>query len=172
MKLFKKKKKKASSSGKNPPQFHCDAGRKLRWNKDATLNRMEGTSVSASILSGAVALVREYYSKNMANLLFNKKAVNPSGVLLKTLMVHASQPMNGIVLLQNTFGSSLKLPNNYPNEFNGFGIPDLSYIMPFKIEQTLENQPNFTILVENLKFFNIEDENFNYTFVISNSSLI
>jgi hypothetical protein len=141
-------------------------------NKNATLNRQEGTSVSSSILSGAVALVREFYSKNMAILSFKKKLENPSGVLLKALIIHSAQPMTGIVLLKNYYLNPYNLPNYYPNEFNGFGLPDLSFILPFKNEQILDNQPNFSIFVENLNYYNVGDEKFSYTFNITNSTQI
>lgn len=159
-----------SSSGKNPPFYHCGTSSKNLKDKTATLNRMEGTSHSASVISGAAALIRQYFSEKMQIHHFNKITETPSGILLKALIIHSSQAMNGIVLKTNDYYETLPLSKTkFPNELNGFGLPDLSFIIPFKNEQLVDNQPKFSIFVENMKYFTSTTGKFSYSFLISNS---
>lgn len=63
---------------------------------DATLLQMQGTSMATPALAGAVALIREYFSKNLNKYSYDATTdTAPSGVLLKALVIHAAQPMPG-----------------------------------------------------------------------------
>lgn len=117
--------------------------------------------MSTPALAGAVALVRQYYLKNLKK--YSYKAVTasvvPSGPLLKALIIHSAQPMNGNVMLDGTSGTIQNLPTTFPNIYNGFGLPDLSYILPFPDEQAATNQPFVDIRVVNKKYFTSSQQN-------------
>ena len=95
---------------------------------------LQGTSMSAPIVSGLALLLQEYFqagyypsgSANSAN------AINPSGFLLKAMLVNSARRMNGIVYLSETLSSYAPLTEErYPFIYQGHGRVNISNVMYF-----------------------------------------
>jgi hypothetical protein len=76
---------------------------------------LSGTSMSAPIVSGAAAIVREYYK--------NKKSFStPSAALIKATLINGTRKLKGM--------SALHLSDMIPNPNQGYGMLDLSMTIP------------------------------------------
>jgi hypothetical protein len=73
------------------------------------------------MISGAAALVRQYL-----RTVLNHK--NPSGALVKGILIHSSQPLTGIINL-DARGTIEKVPKEYPNPMAGFGVVSLGSVL-------------------------------------------
>eukprot|EP00817_Percolomonadidae_sp_ATCC50343_P005548 CAMPEP_0117430754 /NCGR_PEP_ID=MMETSP0758-20121206/10307_1 /TAXON_ID=63605 /ORGANISM="Percolomonas cosmopolitus, Strain AE-1 (ATCC 50343)" /LENGTH=631 /DNA_ID=CAMNT_0005219117 /DNA_START=670 /DNA_END=2566 /DNA_ORIENTATION=- len=118
----------AHSDG-NVNTFQCSDIRPNRGN-EAAIMRMQGTSMATPLASGAVGLVRQYfvdgyYPSGHANA---ADSFEPSGPLMKAMMVHSAQPMEGTVMVN---GQPQKLSQSYPNSQVGFGVVNLDSVFYF-----------------------------------------
>ena len=76
---------------------------------------LSGTSMSAPIVSGAAAIVREYYKNK-------KKFPSPSAALIKATLINGTRKLKGM--------SALHLSDMIPNPNQGYGMLDLSMTIP------------------------------------------
>lgn len=76
---------------------------------------LSGTSMSAPLVSGAAAIVREYYK--------NKKALSaPSAALIKATLINGTRKLKGM--------SAIYKRDRIPNPNQGYGMLDLSMTIP------------------------------------------
>ncbi|MBP7240282.1 MAG: S8 family serine peptidase, partial [Saprospiraceae bacterium] len=76
---------------------------------------LSGTSMSAPIVSGAAAIVREYYKNK-------RKFPAPSAALIKATLINGTRKMKGM--------SAIHLSDMIPNPNQGYGMLDLSMTIP------------------------------------------
>jgi subtilisin family serine protease len=93
-------------------------------NNSTTLGVMAGTSMSVPVVSGACALIRNYYKSI-------KLYDNPSGPLVKATLIHSGTDQSGYV---SNGKHRVKIPVS-PNLFNGFGVVSLSSVLRFEDSQ-------------------------------------
>ncbi|KAG2388512.1 hypothetical protein C9374_000676 [Naegleria lovaniensis] len=104
--------------------FQCSAGRPTPFNNAAILT-LRGTSMSTPLLAGTAALVREYLKTRTLH-------VNPSGALVKGILIHSAQPLKGLVSLDGR-GSMFDLRKlETPNSYTGFGLVSLGSALAFE----------------------------------------
>jgi subtilisin family serine protease len=105
----------------NPRSNQCGL---MRPNGDnpAALMTLKGTSMSAPLVAGAAALVRQYVrEKNLST--------NPSGALVKALLIHSGQQLTGMVNMDGR--GLLKNIPKAPNFISGFGLISLDKVLQF-----------------------------------------
>ncbi|EFC49354.1 predicted protein [Naegleria gruberi] len=100
----------------------CGTGRPKEGN-DAALLSKRGTSMSTPLMAGAAALIRQYLQKN-------RGVSNPSGPLIKALLVQSAVPSKGTVSLNGDETDRVEL-NAYfqPNPVEGHGIVSLGSLL-------------------------------------------
>lgn len=98
------------------------------------LNTKEGTSMATPLIAGSAIIIREYFTEgyyptgapNVAD------GFNPSGALLKAMIIHSGKPMTHRV---NQDGSKSSL-NKYPSIEQGYGRVSIDKVLNFgKSEQ-------------------------------------
>ena len=105
------------------------------------LATMSGTSMATPAVSGAAALVRQYLLRNNKQKLiefemFNKTAAQTlSGTLVKALIIHSAEKMNGMVQLYPNYYQSLSIMP-IPNNFVGYGRVNLKRVLKFDNDAT------------------------------------
>jgi hypothetical protein len=88
----------------------------------AALYTLGGTSVSAPLIAGAAALLREY-------LVRVRGLANPSGYLRKAMLIHAAQRLTGL-RTTGPEGKGTELPTQVPNAAYGYGSVNLEKVIP------------------------------------------
>ncbi|KAF0976730.1 hypothetical protein FDP41_004025 [Naegleria fowleri] len=106
--------------------FQCSAIRPTPSNSAAILT-LRGTSMSTPLLAGTAALVREYLKTRSA-----QRHSNPSGALVKGVLIHSAQPLKGLVSLDGRGGMFDLRKLDTPNSYQGFGLVSLSSALAFE----------------------------------------
>ncbi|KAL0483599.1 hypothetical protein AKO1_011458 [Acrasis kona] len=106
----------------SPTSKQCGVGAPRGANQASILS-MKGTSMSAPIVAGGAALVRQYLRERI-------KLENPSGALIKATLIHGSRPMPGNVDLDGR-NRLIPIPKVYPNPYVGYGLLSLSSVLSF-----------------------------------------
>ena len=102
-----------------------------------------GTSMAAPAVTGVAALIRQYFrdSKFWASQCRQEypscKAFTPSGVLIKTAILHAGTRMDRYQANNQELREDLGAP---PDEWQGYGRVDLYNVMPLK--ERIRNSAN------------------------------
>ncbi|KAL9641608.1 hypothetical protein ABK040_013527 [Willaertia magna] len=105
--------------------YQCEDISPQLGNRAATLSLL-GTSMSAPITAGNVALIREYYRTKLG-------LTAPSGPLLKATLINSGMAIKGTVALDgNELSTRTDLSKlSYPNYYTGFGAVSLSTVLKF-----------------------------------------
>ncbi|KAG2378065.1 hypothetical protein C9374_008687 [Naegleria lovaniensis] len=124
------------------------------FNTTCNIRSMSGTSMSTPAVAGAAALIRQYLTQNnnqklVALELYNKNAAQTlSGSLVKALLIHSAEKMNGLVSLSSYLDPQGLSHFQVPNHFYGYGRVNLKRVL--KIEQ----DPNSVALIGNIGVVN------------------
>jgi len=106
-----------------------------------------GTSMSVPVVSGALALIRQYFMEGFFPYGYRNSAsaFTPSGALLKAIVISGGHRMTGYVDKGTSDGDLLyeyaSVNNGFPNNIQGFGRLQLSNVLKF------ENRSNFEVLI-------------------------
>ena len=86
---------------KGASDFRCNAGKALPFVNNTAVRAMSGSSVSAALIAGSAALIRQYFAdgsypvgtKDVKNTIFQ----NPSASLVKAMLINSARPVGGSV---------------------------------------------------------------------------
>ena len=80
----------------------------------------QGTSMASPQVAGISALIREYFKDG----LYEATVINPSGALVKAMLINGSQEINGA-------GSDFLNEGKFPNNSQGWGLVNVPRTLPF-----------------------------------------
>lgn len=126
---------------------------------EAALLIKEGTSMATPVTAGGVALVRQY-------LRDYQQMENPSGPLLKAMIIHSALPLSGNVSLDSDETNNQKLSLQSlpsPNSFEGHGIVSLGRTLKF-------SDSDFELFLEDRQHIDSDTHNQLYCFHVKESS--
>ena len=96
-----------------------------------SIKALEGTSMSAPVAAAYALKVRQYFTSGYypSGTPNPQDAFNPSGALLKAILIHSGQPVH-YSLAASSSGSSIPL-NQYPSNLQGYGRIQLNKALNF-----------------------------------------